>query len=104
MIWRVRGIEQGATRRPADVGWDEDGPVRGLVVEPGSEWIVEQLRAIDGERWTLGPSGVTPAFTVDLGDPDSAFWTTISLLRIFEMVEGTAPEPFWQEEPEGVVN
>ncbi len=99
MNWRITGTELldadellVRPRRRADASWDG-----GLVVAPGSEWVLVKLRALDGTRTFLGGSAGTPVFTVDLSDAAAAYWATISLLHEFD-VAGDLPEPTWRDE------
>ena len=100
MSWRITGTERLAGFDPrdpwdgrrADVAWDDDD---GLVIAPGSEWVIERLRELDGDRTSIFGGG-GPTFDVDLGDPASAFWATRSLLYSgpsLRMVN--APDRIW---------
>lgn len=106
-LWRITGDElldaveaETRPRRQADVRWDD-----GLVVEPGSEWISDRLRELNGHTIMLGPSAASPGpFTVDLTDSASAYWATASLLWHWD-AEGDLPAPTWADDtPAGAVN
>jgi hypothetical protein len=96
MSWRIVGTElldadeiRRRPRRRADVSWDN-----GLAAAPGSEWVIDKLRALDGQLTGLGRSAAQPVFKVDLRDRASAYWATMSLLYEFE-VAGDLPDPIW---------
>jgi len=106
MSWRITGTEQLTGDDPrdpwdgrrADVSWDD-----GLVIAPGSEWVIDRLRELDGQEAMIPPVG--PTFTVDVGDRASAFWATYSLMYAVGLKIENAPGPTWVDEtPAGAVN
>lgn len=106
--WHVVGTELVDPRempvdagRRADIAWVDD---LGLVAAPGSEWLLDRLRLLDGGKVGLGPVGVTPVIDVDLSDHASAYWAMTSILWHFE-TEGQVPRPTWVDRtPPGAVN
>jgi hypothetical protein len=110
MSWRVTGTELLTAdellrrgwdgRRRADVRW-VDGA--GLVAAPGSEWVLDHLRRLDGKDVGRGAADA-PVIRLDINDEAANYWVTLSLLYRVHLLDGELPDPIWDPTTEGSVN